>query len=158
MDTIDLYTGAIYYDVVNNLIVYLHDRMNGIDNDRSDQCATAIMKAMCQVVREWLNNPKRKGNYHCHLVYYAVRALLEHGFRQHCTVEEVYTMEYDHPEDLFIRCHADVDWRDPASQMLPYYKIKSVANKIGDDCVNVLKKYSLWQGGCPIITGLPKDI
>lgn len=155
----DLYMKVIQFDVVNNLINYLRDRMNGITNDRSEMCQTAIVRALCIAAREWLNDTKRhRGKYNCHLVYYACRALLEYGF-QPVTNEQVYNMDYEHPEDLFIHVDADVEWGNPDTYMRPYYKITSVANKLGKECFKILSADPAWQGVCPMMKGLlPLDI
>lgn len=154
----DLYMNAIQFDV-NNLINYLRYRMNGYDNDITAMCQTAIGRALSIVVREWLNNPKRhQGESNYYLAYYAIRALLEYGF-QPVTNEQVYGMDYNQRDELYIRVHANVDWENTATYMLPYYKIKAVANKLGKDCYKILSTDPSWQGVCPMMKGLiPVDI
>ena len=150
----DYYITAIQFDV-SNLINCLIDRMNGYDNDRTEMCQTAIGRTLCYVVRKWLNDPKRhQGKYNCYLAYYACRALLEYGF-QPVTNEQVYNMTYNYPEDeLSIRVDADVEWGNPATYMRPYYKITSVANKLGKECYKILSVDPSWQGYCPVMKGL----
>lgn len=154
----DLYMNAIRFDV-ENIINHLRNRMNGCNIYRSEVCQTSIGRALSIAAIEWLNDPNRhQGEYNYHLVYYAIRALLEYGF-QPVTNEQVYEMNYDHPEDLFIRVYAEVEWGNPATYMRPYYKIRAVANKLGKECYKILSTDPSWKGDCPIMRGLlPMDI
>ena len=154
----DLYMNVIRFDV-ENIIDDLRDRMNGYCNNRTAMCQTSIGRALSIVAREWLNDPKRhQGDYNYHLVYYAIRALLEYGF-QPVTNEQVEEMNFGSLENLFINCNVNVEWGNEATYKLAYYKIRAIANKLGKQCYLILSADPSWQGVCPMMRGLlPVDI